>query len=250
MVEDSIEIIEDIKDIEPKNVIIGFPDVGLVGLISCMHIIETLKIPEKGHLESDLFPPLIVMHGGKFQSPIRIYSNGEIAVIISEIPLPPNTIYPLAKTLIKWLKSKNVKNVIDLYGIPVPNRLNIESPECFANSNNKDLEKELKEKDIKSIDTGILAGTHAAIIWEAVKQNLPIIALGVEAFVKYPDPMASANLIKELNKILNLNINIQELLDKAEDLRIKLRDVMARTQETMPKQVPGMRAVDLPAMYG
>ncbi len=249
MTEDSVEIIEGISP-KSQSVLIGFPDVGLVGLISCMHIIETLKLSEKGHIQSDLFPPLVVMHGGKFQSPIRIYSNDEITVIISEIPIPTNAINPLARALVKWLKEKNIKKVISLYGIPVPNRLNIETPGTFANSNNVDHEKLLKEKDIKSIDTGILAGMHAAIVWEAVKQELPIIALGVETFAQYPDPQASANLVTDLNKIIGTNIDIQELLDKAEELRIKLRDIMARTQEEMPKQVPGMTAVDLPAMYG
>ncbi|NVM04387.1 MAG: proteasome assembly chaperone family protein [Candidatus Helarchaeota archaeon] len=249
MAEDSVEIIEGIS-VKSQSVLIGFPDVGLVGLISCMHIIETLKLPEKGHIQSELFPPLVVMHGGKFQSPVRIYSNDEITVVISEIPIPPTAIFPLAKALVKWLKTKSIKNVISLYGIPVPNRLNIENPATFANSNNIDHEKLLKDKDIKSIDTGILAGMHAAIIWEAIKQDLPIIALGVETFAQYPDPQASANLVTDLNKIIDSNIDIKELMEKAEELRIKLRDVMARTQETMPKQVPGMSPVDLPAMYG
>ncbi|MHA1384754.1 MAG: proteasome assembly chaperone family protein [Candidatus Helarchaeota archaeon] len=249
MVENSVEINED-TGMKEQSVIIGFPDVGLVGLISCMHIIETLKLPEKGYVESDLFPPLVVMHGGKFQSPVRVYSNGELTVVISEIPIPPAAIIPLARKIVSWLKTKNLKYAISLYGIPVPNRINLENPETFANSNDENLEKQLKEKGLKNIDTGILAGTHAAIVWEAIKQNIPIIALGAETFANYPDPLASANLIADLNKIIGTDINNQELLDKAEELRIKLRDMMARTQETIPKQIPGMGAMDLPAMYG
>jgi uncharacterized protein len=249
MVEDSVEIIEG-TGMKPQTVIIGFPDVGLVGLISCMHIVETLKLPEKGLIQSDLFPPIVVMHGGKFQSPVRIYSDEELTVIISEIPIPPNAINPLAREIIKWTKKKNIKSLVSLYGIPVPNRINIDNPETFGNSNDEKVKKRLKEKDIKNIDTGILAGTHAALVWEAVKQNIPIIALGVETFANYPDPKASANLISELNKLFELDIEVKELLEKAEELRIKLRDMMARTQETIPQQVPGMSAVDLPAMYG
>ncbi|MHA1378682.1 MAG: proteasome assembly chaperone family protein [Candidatus Helarchaeota archaeon] len=247
--ENTVEIIEE-TGMTPQSVIIGFPDVGLVGLISCMHIIETLKLPEKGHIESELFPPLVVMHGGKFQSPVRLYSNEKITVLISEIPIPPTATLPLAKALITWLKSKNVKNAISLYGIPVPNRINIENPGTFANSNAEELDKMLKEKDIKHIDTGILAGTHAAIIWEAVKQKVPIVALGAETFANYPDPLAAANIISVLNKILDIDIDNKELLEKAEELRIKLRDMMTRTQQTTQQQIPGMTAVDLPAMYG
>lgn len=247
----SVQIIEDTKDLDIKNAIIGFPDVGLVGLISCMHIIENLDLKEQGHIESDLFPPIIVLHGKKFQSPVRIYSKGDTTVIISEIPIPPEVIYPLSKALVKWLKTKkNLKSIVSIYGIPIPNRINVETPEVFANSNNPSIDKNLKQKEIKPIDTGILAGMHAAIIWESVKLKVPVIALGCEAFLNYPDPQAAANVIENLNKILNLEIDTKELIDKAEELRIKLRDMMIRTQEAMPKQIPGITPVDLPAMYG
>ena len=40
MVDDSVDIIDG-TGMEEQTVIIGFPDVGLVGLITSMHIVET-----------------------------------------------------------------------------------------------------------------------------------------------------------------------------------------------------------------
>ena len=42
-------VIDESKQI--KRLIVGFPDVGLVGLISAMHIIETLNMKEIGYIE-------------------------------------------------------------------------------------------------------------------------------------------------------------------------------------------------------
>ena len=71
---EEIHIIEEepIK-IRGPNVIIGLPDVGLVGLIATMHMIETLKMKRVGYVESRLFPPVIVLHNGEIQSPIKLY---------------------------------------------------------------------------------------------------------------------------------------------------------------------------------
>ena len=61
---------EDVKIVEkgviPKKftLINGLPDVGLVGLVAASHIVSSLKMEEVGTVESDLFPPMIVLHDG------------------------------------------------------------------------------------------------------------------------------------------------------------------------------------------
>ncbi|MHA1145049.1 MAG: proteasome assembly chaperone family protein [Candidatus Helarchaeota archaeon] len=251
---DSQIFISEYETKEIENLIIGFPDVGLVGLISGMHVIDTLKMEELGHLDSSLFPPLVVLHGGKIKSPARIYYKDKTAFLISEIPIPPDAILPVAETIVHWVQDRKIKQVFVLYGIPIPNRLNIEKPTVFANAIIEETSEALKSKDIKFIDTGVLAGAHASILWEAkkVEPRVNIIALGVESFLKYPDPAAAASLIETMNQLTGLNVDVKELLEKAEELRLKLRDTMARTQEMMQRQMEqgGMQQTDLPAMFG
>ena len=43
-------VIDESKNI--KTLVVGFPDVGLVGLISAMHVIETLDMKEIGYIAS------------------------------------------------------------------------------------------------------------------------------------------------------------------------------------------------------
>ena len=63
--EDGFRMVE-IGSIPKKAVMInGLPDVGLVGLLAASQIISSLRLEEVGSLESELLPPMIVLHGGK-----------------------------------------------------------------------------------------------------------------------------------------------------------------------------------------
>ena len=61
---------EEVKIIETKKVptgatlIFAFPDVGLVGVIAASHLIDELGLTEVAYLDSNLLPPLIVLHEG------------------------------------------------------------------------------------------------------------------------------------------------------------------------------------------
>ena len=241
-------VIDESKPI--KTLIVGLPDVGLVGLISAMHIIETLRMKEIGYLESELLPPLIVLHDGVFQSPVRLYHKDDIAVLVSEIPIAAEMANDLSKALIKLIKDKNIELSLLIYGIPAPNRMNVESPTIFGNGTNAKTVELIKKKEIKNIDTGVISGVTAPLIWESQKKQMSTIAVGAEAFLQYPDPAAAANVITAVNKLLDLDIDIKLLNEKAEDLRVKLRDTMAATQQSIQKQPGSMGQVDLPAMFG
>jgi predicted ATP-grasp superfamily ATP-dependent carboligase len=38
------------------------PDTGLTGMIAVSHIIRSMNLPEIGHVESDILPPVMVIH--------------------------------------------------------------------------------------------------------------------------------------------------------------------------------------------
>jgi predicted ATP-grasp superfamily ATP-dependent carboligase len=63
-------VTEEVKIVERKRVpsgatlIFGFPDVGLVGVIAASHLIDELNLSEVAYVDSELLPPLIVLHEG------------------------------------------------------------------------------------------------------------------------------------------------------------------------------------------
>lgn len=58
---------ESVKIVETKTVpseatmIIGLPDVGLVGLIATSYLISERNLEEIAYMDSDLFPPVVVL---------------------------------------------------------------------------------------------------------------------------------------------------------------------------------------------
>ena len=61
----------------PSNTLMlhGLPDVGLVGLIATSHIIAQLKMEEVAYVDSELLPPVVVLHEGLPYSPLRIFGD-------------------------------------------------------------------------------------------------------------------------------------------------------------------------------
>lgn len=247
---------EEIKIIETEpistkapNVIIGLPDVGLVGLIATMHMIETLNMKRVGYIESRLFPPVIVLHNGEIQSPIKIYQKDDNIAIVSEIPIPSTVIYDLSDALLNHIKRWDPKMVILLHGIPVPNRLNLEKLTNYAIGTNERSLQLIKDNQIDIMDTGVIVGLKAIFLWDSLKEGVPTIALGAESFLEYPDPGAAASVVEALNKLLKMDLDVETLLNRAEELRVRMRDLMRRTQESMRGTQP-VRELELPPMFG
>jgi uncharacterized protein len=56
-----------------------------------------------------------------------------------------------------------------------------------------------------------------------------------QSFYNYPDPEAAAMVIKELTKIAEIKVDIAKLLAQGEEIRLKARDIMRRTQQEMSR---------------
>jgi len=233
-------------------VIEGLPDVGLVGTIAASFIVEKLAYKEIGHIESDLFPPVMVIHDGKLKNPFRIYSDedGRIVVVLSEVAVPPKAVYPLTAALADWFHKIGTKQpVISVKGLPVKNRMDIEKPEVFAVGNNGDAVAELKAKRIELLEEGFIAGTYAMMLRECSKKNLSAIALIAQCYPVYPDPGAAASAIEAVQKFVTpLAIDVAELLENAEEIKLKARDLMQQTALSASEMQKGMEQ-DMPIMY-
>ncbi len=253
--EELIEIheIEKIDFPEPPNVLIGVPDVGLVGIISASHLVTIFEdLREYAHVESSLFPPVVVVHKGKPSPPIRIYASTKdtpLLLIVSEIPIPPDSIHELSEALVNWLEQKNPNYIISLGGVGVPNRLEIEKPLVFAIGSNEKAESIINEKKIEIFEEGMIIGPYAALMHCFQKRDMINIALLAQSHMKYPDPGAAASILEAVGTILDVEIDIDALLQRAEEIRLRTRDLMRDTGRTMD-QMQKEREYQVPAFYG
>jgi len=226
----------------------GLPDVGLVGVVAGSQIVSSIGMKEIGSIESELFPPLVVLHGGVPKSPIRIYGKESLVVIIGETAIPAGAVYPIAEAIVDWASSAGAGLILSIGGMAVQNRQDIESPKVFAALSDKKLSK-LLNGSAEVLGEGYIVGTYALMLKRCAEIGLPAIALLTQSYYNYPDPEAAAAAVESVNKILGLKVNTSELLRKGEEIRLRSKDVMKRTQAEMVRINKGQE-YDVPPLYG
>jgi uncharacterized protein len=245
---DGLRIIETGPIPRGEVVVNGLPDVGLVGLLAASHIISSLKLQEVGAIESDLLPPMIVLHGGLPKAPVRIFSGNGLAVVISETVIPSSLVRTLANGLVDWARGKSVKLMLSLGGMAVANRQDIESPKVFAALSSKDLETRLRGS-AEVLEEGYIIGAYGLLLRRCAEAAVPAITLLTQSHYNYPDPEAAAAALNAVNVILGLKVDVSDLLKRGEEIRLRSKDMMHRTHEEMNRMNKG-HEYDLPPLYG
>jgi len=219
------------EPIEPGQVVVvGLPDVGLVGVIATHYLISKLGLREVAYVCSDLLPPIAVLHGGLPHSPVRVFGDKGLLVVFSEAAVPADAVAPLSRAIVNWCRSKEAKLIISLSGIPVPNRQDIEEPSVFGAASLPETLEILKKHDVGVLESGIMVGPYALILRYCAESGMPALVLTAQCFFSYPDPEASAAILAKLAEILGIEIDTEELIRKGEEIRLRARDMMRRTQ--------------------
>jgi uncharacterized protein len=229
----------EVKIIEKKEVpsgaimLFGFPDVGLVGVIAASHLISELNLDEVAYIDSRLLQPLIVLHEGLPHSSIRIFGDHNVLLAVSETPISADIIYQVMDALIDWGKSKNAKMMVSLSGIPIEDRQDAKELKVFFAASNPEMLKTVQDKGIEALMEGYMVGPQAIMLLRCAQIGLPAITLLAQCFPNYPDPEAAAEILKSLATVTGVKVDAAKLLEKGEEIRLKARDVMKRTQQEM-----------------
>ncbi len=236
------------KGFKDSWLVVGLPDAGLVGAISTAHLVRALGLEAIAYVESELLPPVIVVHQSKVYDPMRVFGKEGLMVLSSEVPIHPSLVYPLGKSVVDWAVRESAKGIIAITGIAVPNRLEIETPEVYGIAGSSELYGVLAKANIKSFEEGFVVGPTAVMMREGIKRGLPTITLLAQCFLEYPDPGAAAQAITALNKMLEMDVDVKPLLEEAEMIRVRTRELMKRTAEFM-KQMRKSHEYEVPLMY-
>jgi len=245
---ESVTVVERKGMPQGLTLINGLPDVGLVGVLAVSHLVSSLKMEEAGSIESELLPPLVVLHRGLPKSPIRIFLKESLAAIVSETAVPSEAVYSLADAIVKWAGSKKAKIVISVGGMAVQDRQNIEKPKVFAALTDESL-IEILGDSAEVLQEGYMVGPYALILKKCLDSKISGVTLLAQSFYNYPDPEAAAAALGSLEKITGIAFDVSELLQKGEEIRLKAKDIMRRTQEEMSKMSKS-HEYEVPPLYG
>jgi len=250
---DGIDIYEyeEMRLKRPSYLVLGLPDVGLVGAIATKYLAVNAKMKLVGELDSSQYlQPISVVHKGIPLSPFQFYLNQDenILVLVAEAPLPVQAVYPIAKSIVEYAKTLNIDYIISLSGIAIPNRLGVQKPKAYWIATTDDTAEIMKKSELKMLDEGFVVGPYAIILKEAKRRSLRNIMILVESFLDFPDPEASAEALMVLSKITGIQIDVKKLLEEAELLKLQTRELMKQTKKAM-MQMPKNYEMQMPLMY-
>lgn len=231
---EEVNICEDEKiDFDNPMVILGFVGPGLVGGIAITHLIDQMKMKEIAHIRSKHLPSAVVFIDGKLRHPFRIYTNEKknLIAVVCEVSIPSEGHYPIASSLLNWIESKNAKELIVLEGIAVRGIPKKRESYCVAEQQKI---QECQKMGIKVLSAGIIHGIVGSILNECLIRKIEGIAFMTPAVTFIPDPEGAALLVEVLNKVYGFNVNTDQLLGSAQELKQKLMEI-AKNHKNMVK---------------
>ncbi len=228
-----VEIVAEKPSLKNPVILTSFPGIGLVGTIATGYFITELQLENLGILESKMLPPVATLYEGVVLPPIRIYQSQELNFILihSDVPIIPQIAYEISRVIVDWAIEVKAHRIFSLAGIATFE----DKKRVFGAVSHKELLAEIKDH-VEIFRTGTISGVAGSIMNECVAVKFPGIALLGETSGFNPDPRASANLIRALNKILGWNVNVDKLLQEAEFIEAQMQKLAEQAVEEVKKE--------------
>jgi len=224
-----------------------FPSAGLAPTVAGHYILQTLKLPRIGSFTSEDFPPLAVIQGGRVNPPVRAYGRKDLVLVLSEFPLSPGMINPLAIAILGAAAQLKTGRILGLEGV-VPHPFETEETEgtppeemvWYAGSGTSEgLPPEYKAAGVRPMTDGVIGGVSGALLVESIGLRMPVGALLVSATdAGYPDHRAAAKVIEVIDQLLpHVQIDTRPLRTQAEMIERALRAAV-KSREPAPEGTP------------
>lgn len=221
--------VKDENELVDKIFISGFHGIGYVGWITVRHIIKSLKAKRLGFVYTPYMTPYVSMSEGII-TPYEIYHARNIVVFIPNVPLSSREITSLPMRLAEFMVRKGVKEAILIGGLDSRVSDNKFKVKYAATSTylrtRKNILKKLNMGKIE--DYFYIVGPLAVMLSMFEIFEFPAITLLPYANVARPDPRAAAEAIRVLNKLLNLNIDVKDLLQEEERIEKEVKEIEER----------------------
>jgi len=219
-----------IDDIQLNNAILleGLPGVGNVGKLAAMHLIEELNAKKCTEIYSSNFPPQVLIddegivklvnnelyyHKSKGKSNDLLFLVGEYQGMDSAGQ------YELCSQLITLVKKMGVTSIYTLGGYGLGKL--VPEPRVLGAATSEEIVKLFKTADIEFIDgepgAGIV-GASGLLLGLGKLQGIEGGCLMGETSGYMVDPKSASVVLKSLQKLLNIKIDLRELEKRAKQV--------------------------------
>ncbi len=221
------------EDEVPENatLIVGFPGVGMVGGMAADHLVGDFEMEQIGQIEISEIAPVAVVFNGRPRRPVRIFKGGKYLLVKSDVIVPKNCCPPLSKQLISWAKDNKIDKVVILDSIQSNKPPEETEDQVYGTISIHGLEEDLESIDMEILQRGVLSGPASMVSVECTERKVPAYGMYVKANPKVPDARSAAGLLEKLSRLLNEDINVEDLKDKAEDIEAKYEKMVQKTRK-------------------
>ncbi|ELZ17331.1 hypothetical protein C477_13910 [Haloterrigena salina JCM 13891] len=221
-------------DLEEPVLVEGFPGLGLVGKIATDHLIEELDMRYYASVDCGGLPRVGVYRGGDrtARPPVRIHASEEhdLLALRSDAPIKSDAVGSVAECLTEWIVGQDALPLY-LSGLPAE-REGEDEPDIYGIGTGNAAER-LEERGIAMPpEDGVVTGPTGALINRAAQRGYDSVGLVVESSPQFPDPEAASVLLEDgVCPIADVEVEVQELLDRAAEIREKREQFAQQMQQ-------------------
>lgn len=211
---------------KPRNPIIieGFPGLGFVGTIAVEFLIEHLDARLIGKIESQKLMPMAAIHKQEVVEPLGIYyASKPNIILVHALGNISGLEWELAGAIAELARQVKAREIISLEGVSSQNPSQDLKAYFYSQSPNK----KLQSLGLEALKEGIVVGVSGALL---LKEKLPLACIFSETKTGLPDSRAAANIIKALDRYLNLKVDYAPLIKKADEFETKLKGLVEQAK--------------------
>ena len=230
-----INVLEEIE-LENPIFIEALPGMGHVGKLAADHIIDELNATKFAEIYSPTFPPqVIIKDEGIIENMynelyyLREFGEDNLDLIIlvgNTQALSPDGQYLVCKEILEFVKQYGIDRIYTLGGMGTGQP--VENPKVFGAATDEASVELLKEAglEIRSNDGGIV-GASGLFLGLAARDGIKGSCLMGETPGYFIDAESAEALLNKLSVLLNFEINVDKLEERAEETR----QMIARAQQ-------------------
>jgi uncharacterized protein (TIGR00162 family) len=228
--------------------LVGLPGIGNIGRIAVGYMVHQLKAKKFAELYSPYFFPFVMIHNNMIHTLRNEFyyckSGGkDFILLIGDCQTyDPKGHYEIVGKILEFLKSLNCKSILTIGGFGT-GRVS-EEPKVYGAVTESDMVKEYKKLGINfdiEGQIGTIVGASGLLIGLSKLYGMKgMVLLGeTTGFPITADPTAAEAVLRILEKVLKLKIDLSKLDEKVKTMHEfikKLEDIQKQAMEQMQKE--------------
>jgi len=216
------------KNFKDSTFITGFHGIGTTGFIAVKYIVNELHAVKIGTILSDFLPPFVTTKDGKLSLPFELFQFEENIMLVPQFQPYRHEHKAFAEKLVDWTIQSKFQQSILIGGLD--SRLKKEEEEKIRVVATTAYLKN-NDSDLPLLEEGLFVTGPIALMLAYYEVNdFPAIALLPYAESSRADPLAASVAVNLVNKVTNLNIDINKLVQDAELIERNLQEVITQTK--------------------